>query len=82
MTDNILFAYQNTITISPILLGSLVFLLIATDTYKHELLLVFYLVTIGICVGLIGYGYLELSIGLITLESIIATIYAIFRKRS
>ena len=82
MKDNILFAYQNIITISPILLGSLVFLLIVTDTYRHELLLVFYLVTIGICVGLIGYGYLELSIGLITLESVIVTLYAIYRDRS
>jgi len=81
MENNVLFLFQNWLTVSPLLVGGLIFFLLITDKIKNELILVCTLFTFGVFLGLISLGLLQIGIFIVLMELTIATIYAIFRNR-
>jgi hypothetical protein len=81
MENNFIFAYQNVLSVSPLLLGGLAFLLVITNTARHELMLIINLLTMSVGLGMINAGIIKEAIYLIVTELTIVTIISIFRIR-
>jgi CHASE2 domain-containing sensor protein len=78
--NNVFFQYQNIITIAPFILGGLAFLLIITNTARHQKILFITIVTLSVCVSMFSYGYLIEAVTIQVIEAVVVVAYAIIRE--
>jgi len=81
MEDNFLFHYQNIMSITPLILGGFIFLLLITKKAQKDILLVLHIATCSVGVAFCNVGLLEEFLYLLLFELGGATLWSILRKR-
>jgi len=71
--------YQNVLTVAPLILAGLTFLLIITVGAKEWRVSVHFL-TLSLCISILNIGLFEEALIIIVIESVAETLYLIFRK--